>query len=112
MNAYPVPGGHGGAAAVDTTTEDEDGEAAEALAVVGVGDRRARDGFLLCNAHLSAPRTQRGNFETRPNPTVTLRVIGLRSVGWSTVRGPNIGHFGAFLGPKGVSRDYSTGHSA
>jgi len=40
----------------------------------------------------------------RTNPTVTLSVIGLCSVRWSTVRGPNIGHFGAFLGSlKGVS---------
>jgi hypothetical protein len=43
-------------------------------------------------------------YQTRSNPTVTLSVIGLCSVRWSTVRGPNIGHFGAFLGSlKGVS---------
>jgi hypothetical protein len=57
IDAYPVPGGHGGAAAVDTTTEDEDAEAAEALAVLRVGNRRPRQVFLplycafICSTH-------------------------------------------------------------
>jgi hypothetical protein len=37
-------------------------------------------------------------------PTVPLSTIGLRSVRWSTVTVPNIGHFRAILGSqKGVS---------
>ena len=45
---------------------------------------------------------QRAN---RFSPTVTLTIIALRSVGWSTVRVPNIGHFRAILGSqKGLSR--------
>ena len=42
---------------------------------------------------------------TPSSPTVTLTIIALRSVGWSTVRVPNIGHFRAILGSqKGLSR--------
>ena len=38
-------------------------------------------------------------------PTVTLSIIALRSVDWSTVIAFNIGHFGASFGSKrGVSR--------
>jgi hypothetical protein len=38
------------------------------------------------------------------SPTVTLSIIELRSVGWSTVRALNNGYFGVFLGSlKGVS---------
>jgi transposase len=38
------------------------------------------------------------------SPTVTLTITALRSVGWSTVRVPNIGHFQAILGSKkGIS---------
>jgi hypothetical protein len=39
-------------------------------------------------------------FRTVSSSTVTLSVSGLRSVGWSTVRGSNIEHFGALLGSK------------
>ena len=38
------------------------------------------------------------------SPTVPLSAIGLRSVGWNTVRAPNIGHFRVVLGAhKGLS---------
>src|SRR5215217_5392326 len=46
------------------------------------------------------PNHPRTTFHTASSPTVTLSVSGLRSVGWSTVRGSNIGHFGALLGSK------------
>jgi len=46
------------------------------------------------------------------SPTVTLSVIGLRSVGWSTLEGPILGTLGLFLVLNGVSRNYSMGHLA
>ena len=49
-------------------------------------------------------RGNRTSENSSSSPTVTLNVIGLCSVGWSTVGVPNIGYFGAFLGSqKGLS---------
>ena len=45
-----------------------------------------------------------GHFAPETSPTVPLTAIGLRSVGWNTVRVPNIGHFRVVLGAhKGLS---------
>ncbi len=45
-----------------------------------------------------------GGCKTVSNPTVTLSIIALRSVGQRTLRVPNIGHFRAIFGSqKGLS---------
>jgi hypothetical protein len=51
---------------------------------------------LACAAKLSNPHL----YQTRSKPTVTLSIVVLRSVGWSTIRALNNGYFGVFPGSK------------
>ena len=55
----------------------------------GLSGTNARHAPSSSGAHIA---------ERSISPTVTLSIIVLCSVGWSTGRGPNIGHFRAFLG--------------
>jgi hypothetical protein len=57
-------------------------------------------------------RGVRGLSDSFSNPTVTLDVITLRSVGRSTLTVSFLATFGLFLVLKRGSRDYSMGHSA
>src|SRR3712207_8194830 len=41
---------------------------------------------------------RRSSQNSSSSPTVTLNVIALRSAGWRSVRVPNMGHLGAYLG--------------
>ncbi len=69
-----------------------------------MGQLRGSLGAKIVTANFGEFRT--GEVRRTPLlPTVTLSVIALRSVGWNTVRVPNVDHFRAILGSqKGVSR--------